>query len=399
MGTPVRGHPGMAGIASGERFTGVHSATSAFRILLRGAGNDVDEATLFAAGGGVGIGVFAFHYETFSSLFLAGRHLWHDDLLFLENLAARLGVTLDVRETGSRAKAERDLFEALERGPTTAFVDLATLGHRGGVEAYYVVTVVDASREAGTARLADLAETPVEVPLDVLADARAKHRKFKNRLVSLGSVPTELDLAAAVPPGLRACVDGFRNPQMKGFHRNFTLDALDALAARMRGSGKDSWEQVFPPGPRLWMALASFYEYVEHYGTGGGLMRPFWADALRTASGRIEGDLAPVASAYDSLGAAWSDAARAALTEDVEAFAALRRMVDETYAIYLASGTEARGELSQRREARRVLVSSRFPLGPEEARSHVAQLADRVEDLAAREREALDGLAQRLDEA
>ena len=378
---------------------GIHSATSAFRALLRHAGHDVDEATLLAVGGGIGIGVFAFHYETFSSLFLAGRHLWHDDLLFLENLATRLDIALDVRETGSAAKAERDLLEALERGPAIAFVDLGTLRYRGGVEAYYVVTVLDASPEDGTARIADLAEAPVELPLERLAAGRAMHRKFKNRLITLADVPAALDIAGALSPGVRACVDGFRNPQMKGFQKNFTLAALDTLATRMRGSGKDAWKAVFPPGPRLWGALASFYEYVEHYGTGGGLMRPLWADALRAAAGRTTLDLAGVAESYDALGAAWSDAANAALPNDVEPFAGLRRTIDDTYATYWASGADEPDELERLRQDRHAQIDAPFPLDGEGAAAHVAQLADRMEDLVARERAALNALAASLGEA
>lgn len=382
-----------------EDVAGVHAATAALRILLRQAGHDVAEADLLAAGGGVGIGVFGFRYETFSSLFLAGRHLWHDDLLFYENLAGRLRVALDVRETTSQQKAERDLFDALEDGPVIAFVDLGTLGYRGGVEAYYVVTVLEADAEAGIAVIADLAEAPTTLPLATLAQGRARHRKFKNRLVRLASVPRDLDLASATAAGLAACVDGFENPQMGGFHKNFTLEALDTLAKRMRGSGKDAWAQVFPPGPRRWSALASFYEHVEHYGTGGGLMRPFWASALRSADARVEADLGPVADAYDAAGAAWSEAARAALPGDVDAFAAMRDRIDETYAAYYASGGDAGEDLGRIRDARRELRERGFPLSEEASREHIEGLADRMEDIAARERAALRALATAVGRA
>ena len=379
-----------------EDLAGVHSATTAFRLLLRHSGHDVLEEDLLAIGGGIGIGVFAFRYDDFSSLFLAGRHLWHDDLLFIERLADRLGVELDVRETGSGAKAERDLFAALEQGPVIAFVDLGSLQYRGGVEAYYVVTVLEASEESGTARIADLAEEPVDVPLERLSEGRARHRKFKNRLVRIARAPKRIDVAAALPGGLRACIDGFRNPRMPGYHRNFTVDALDTLAGRMRGAGKDSWKQVFPPGPRLWGALAAFYEYVEHYGTGGGLMRPFWAESLATAGSRTGLDLASVSHAYGDLGRAWSEAAHAALPDDVDAFASLRRTIDDTYATYYASATGAADELDRLRDERRKQVHADFPLSDADTHRHVEHLADHVDGLAARERAALDALEAAL---
>ena len=67
------------------------------RILLTHAGvrNPVNkkpfsEAMLFGIAGGIGIGVAAFHYaqENFSTFFIAGRHLWFDDLLYVEKLSA-----------------------------------------------------------------------------------------------------------------------------------------------------------------------------------------------------------------------------------------------------------------------------------------------------------------------
>ena len=391
--------PGAARSASGAAdgsaanapgLAGIHSATTAFRILANHAGFEPSEAALLAAGGGVGIGVFAFQYPEFSSFFLAGRHLWHDDLAFLQGLAGRLDVRLEVTETAGAKKAESNLRDALDHGPVIAFVDLGTLGHRGAVEAYYVVVVLGIDDEAGTARIADLVEAPLEIPLETLARGRARHRKFKNRLVRIADTPGSFDLAAASKEGLRACVGGLEDPPMRG--SNFRLDGLDALAQRMRGTGKDSWAEVFPPGPRLWSALGSFYEYVEHYGTGGGLMRPFFADALREAGGRLDLDATPAADAYDALGQAWSTAARAALPEYVPEFAALREAVDDTYAAYDAQGAEARHELEAAAARRKALHDSVFPLAAKDVRAHLERTSDHVDAIARLERGAFDRL-------
>src|SRR5262245_42188191 len=114
-------------------------ATNCLRILLEHAGiNNPDskkpfsEAMLFGIAGGVGIGVAAFHYakENFSSFFIAGRHSWFDDLLYLQEACGRLGIKTKVRETGSAKQADKDLREALEDGPCIAWVDSAHLPHR-----------------------------------------------------------------------------------------------------------------------------------------------------------------------------------------------------------------------------------------------------------------------------
>lgn len=369
---------------------GVHAATTALRILLRHAGHDVPEPALVLAGGGVGIGVFAFRYDEFSSLFLAGRHLWHDDLAFLTGLARRLDTQLEVRETGGAKKARTDLLEMLEDGPVAAFVDLGTLGHRGGTEAYYVVTVLSADEDAGTARIADLAPSPIEVPLDRLKQARAKHRSFKNRLVRIAATPETLDLEGAISAGLHACVRGFDDPPMKG--SNFRLDGLDTLAKRMRGSGKDAWSETFPPGPRLWSALASFYEYVERYGTGGGLMRSLFASSLSDVAHLGGRDLSPAAEAYAKLGSAWTDAANAALPDDVPALAELRATIDRTYDAYLVHGQDGADEIAEAQAHREALLARPFPLPDDAAMRLVHGLSQHVEALVELERDALDAL-------
>src|SRR5690606_165829 len=58
-------------------------------------------------------------------------------------------------------------------------------------------------------------------------------------------------------------------------------------------------------------ALTSLYEYVEHYGTGGGLCRGIFAEGLKDL-----GQAEP-AKAYAALARAWSEAAAAALPDEV----------------------------------------------------------------------------------
>ena len=368
---------------------GIDAATTAFRLLLEHANVWLDERQLLLAGGGIGIGVFTFSYPDFSTLFIAGRHLWHDDLAYLQGLAERIGVSLEVRETGSRKRAASDLLELLEQGPVIAFVDLATLGHRGGLEAYYVVTVLEADGMSGMARIADLADRPIEVPLALLADARARHKKFRNRLLRLRSAEGVSATRQAIQAGLRACADGLVESPMKGFGSNFTLDSLGLLAGRMRGKGKESWQQVFPPGPRLWNALRSLYEYVEHYGSGGGLLRPLFAAALEAEYGA-----SAAGSAYSELGGSWSRLARTALDPEVSEFDRLARLIDESYGVYDALGPDSTAELQRLRRQIGEVMELPFPLSAADSQRLLERLAGQVEELEAGERSAREELAR-----
>jgi len=96
-------------------FAGSVPATTALRGLLEHAGvrdphtgAPFSEAMLFGMAGGIGIGVFSFLYEkeNFASFFLAGRHLLHDSLAYLQSACKRLGIEPVVQETAGAKAAE-----------------------------------------------------------------------------------------------------------------------------------------------------------------------------------------------------------------------------------------------------------------------------------------------------
>jgi hypothetical protein len=303
---------------------GIHPETTALRILAIHAGRpEVTEETALAVAGGLGAGVFAFHYqkERFSSLFLAGRHSWEDGRRFMEAGARRLGLDPVVAETGSQRQAATQLADALERGPVAAWVDSASLSYRAAPQlhqggGYHVVVVY--AIDGDEAVIGDLFDEPVRLPLTELAHARARIAKHKNRLLSVAA-PTRRgaspDIAEAARDGLRAGAAALAEEP----RRNFSVRAFDDLAKRMSGSsGSESWARVFPRGKQLWTGLSSLHRFVETYFTGGGLMRPLGARAIAETADRIgDASLASVATRYERIGRAWTDLADAALPDDV----------------------------------------------------------------------------------
>ena len=172
-------------------------------------------------------------------------------------------------------------------GPAIAWCDYVTLETRGipmemAGGGYHVVVVRSIDEAAGTATIDDLRPTET-IDLERL-DARPRPDREgpQSRDVGRRDAPATPTLPAAVLAGLRATVDGLRNPRSS----NFGLGAFERLADRFTSTGgRDSMAAVFPRGRRLWVALRSVYEYVEVYGTGGGLMRPMFARGL-AAGGR-----------------------------------------------------------------------------------------------------------------
>lgn len=386
--------------AEAPRRGGLHYATSGFRSLWAartarqgadGVGQPPDEARLLLLGGGIGMGVFTFRYQDGSTLFLAGRHRWDDDLAFLTGLAERCGWRLGVSETGGAATARRALERALEHGPVLAFVELAALGHRGPREAYYLVVVRGIDAASGTALVEDLLPEVVKVPLDTLAAARARHRGFRHRLVWLEARTRAPGAAEAARAGVRACVEGLTRAARPSFRANMTLAGLERLAARTRSRGKEGWAAVFPPGPRMFGALLSFYENVE-LASGPGLLRPHYARALDGAVDVLGPGAAEAAESYRLLGHAWSAAARAALPDAVPAFTRARELADRAARAYREEGAAARPRIEALWRERHALVRGPYPLDDDASAALRERLAESIETLARSERAAAAAL-------
>jgi len=271
---------------------------------------------------------------------------------------------------------------------------MAHLPHRGLPKAYsgmmyHLVTVYDADPVAGMARIGDAADEPIEIPLAALAEARGRIKSQKHRLLQVTGAVGPLDLSRLVKEGLRACHEALTWPKMK----NFSLEAFKGWADRIHGSsGKESWDRMFPIGAHLWRGLTSIYEYIEVYGTGGGLMRPLYAEFFAEAAEAL-GDpvLRELGERYAEMGRGWSALAGAALPSDVPLFRKAKEAFDARSEITLSgegAADEMRsvwarlGELGQ--EAREC-----FPLTPAQAEALRQDLKGRIETLYQGEKEAL----------
>lgn len=396
--------PAVTGPA-GFHLPGNVPATTALRVLLKAANvrpdgvDGISEAMLFGIAGGVGAGVFAFRYEKedFSSFFVAGRHLWQDDLAYLQSACQRLGVSVEVKESGGKKAADKQLREALAEGsPVVAWVDRAGLPRyvmpesaAGGL--YHVVTVYKIDDAASEAVIGDLADDPERIPLDVFAASRARIKKQKNRILRVTEAGKPFDLQAAVVTGVAACHDtlvgrgAVKPPGGKAMASNFTLDAFKTWGDRLHGSSdKQSWEKMFRPGVNLWRGLTSIYSFIP-YGTGGGLSRPLYAEFFREAAPLLKSPLLDkLAERYEKLGVAWDELAEAVLPEDVDLFHRFGELAVERTELTLSGGAEAMsrlqeiaGELSELEAS----AAADFPLTADECDGLLADLQSRVLEL------------------
>ena len=355
---------------------------------------------LFGIAGGIGTGVFSFVYEKddFASLFFGARHYWQDDEAYLRKAIERIGLRAEVRESSSTAAAEKALRAILESNrPAIAFVEAGLLPHRatkpeylGG--GYHVVTVHGVDDTRGVVLIGDLAGRPIPVPAADFAAARARIRKFKNRLIAVtgdaGATPSLPDL---VREGLAGCYRGLAGEgAIANARRNFTLDALSDLADRMTANGRDSWAKQIPPGARFWNVLTMAHHFVAHafsdQGTGGGLCRPLFAEFLDEASGILRDTrLGEAAAGYRALGVRWTAFANAALPAGVPIFDKARKLM--TRRAELRAGNidaKAINALAKAETSLQDLAMEAgdcFPLSEEQSAALRTDLAARVREL------------------
>lgn len=394
--TPTPGKPGSF------HFPGSVPAAAALRALLAQAGvraphtrAPFSEAMVFGIAGGIGAGMFTFHYaqEDFSSFYVAGRHLWQDHLAWTLAATRRFKVPATVREASGNKPAEKQLRELLAGGRPV----MLWLTFRGMM--YHLATVHTIDDAAGVALVGDLADALIPVPLPALAAARARVKKDKNRALALEPAVAKLpDLAELVREGIGACAAALA----KGRTKNFTLDAFATWAERLDGSkAPDAWEKIFPPGPLLYQGLKAIAEYIEYYGTGGGLCRPLFAEFLEEASSALgDKSLAALADRYAELGRNWSALATAALPEQVPLFRETRELLGQRHEAVTALGEEeASGgaECWQRIQQMNAKVKDGFPLDAVESAALRRELKRRVLELVAGERDALAAMTRWLE--
>jgi hypothetical protein len=400
---------------AGSHLTGNVPATTALRALITAAGvraphtkEPFTEAMLFGIAGGIGVGMFSFLYEkeNFASFFVAGRNDWANDVRYLTRATERLGADAQVAE-GVKPSTQAISSALEEEQPCIVWLDAAGLPYKSMPKMYsgmasHVVVLYAVDEASKTARIGDLSDDPIDIPLEVLVAARGRIKKDKNRVMTVraGKLPA---LATLVRGGLEACRDGLMGANaIGGSKTNFSLEALRVWGTRLHGSrDKESWERVFTPGARLWRGLTSINEYVEHYGTGGGLSRPLFAEFLGEAADALgRKPLRALADRYAELGRAWSDLADAALPDDVPAMREAKLLLARRSELLHSDGPAATEDVRQSWQRLDELAKSaqaQFPLSDSAVTDLRADLQRRVLALYEAEVSAHAALAKALE--
>lgn len=327
-----------------QQFGGSHSEFAALTntMAYQGVrdpetGGSLSEAMLFGIGSGIGMSYFSFHYEGYVptlSINVTGRYKAKYGAV-LQRTVTRLGLEPRARATNSPKVALKHLRAGLSEGKpiiVEMMADLPSLPlhpYERFSEHAMVVYGIDDRRQV--AYLADSAARPVQMPLDVLSDARAAFNPLKN--FSLTVEPGEIDVPAALRQGIKHTVGSILNPPTP--KRNFGLNALLKWAELMVDQGDRGWQAAFQPGQDLFGALAAVFAQAELTGGDGGAMRDLYADFLAAASSRLDiPGLAEVAGMYREIVPLWTELAESALPDAVPQLSRAKALMRRKWALY-----------------------------------------------------------------
>jgi hypothetical protein len=312
-------------MAAATFLPGAHFETANVRNLLWKSGIEISEAMCLGIGGGIAAGYqYCPSAGNYVSVQGSGVQLIPRVKMMTTNGAwyrdtfERLGIAMDVRESTGKKAAAANLQAGLEEGKwvvcwTTPLGLAQTLNWTATCGMY---TVLARSVNGGMVEYSDHVSVR-RMSLEEFTAARDRVCSFKNRTMTIAAEGAKPDWKEAVKAGLRETAGDFVKPRLGTFNLPGLKEGVGLLNGR---KNKRAWPVVFP-GERVLMPMRDLYESIE-LGTGGGLMRPLYAEFLEEAAkllGRKE--LSALAERYRELGVRWTAFAEFLLPE---AFAATR---------------------------------------------------------------------------
>ncbi len=266
-----------------QALDGCHCVTSSFRKICAFNGYDISEEMLLGLGAGLG---FIYWHQRGTLPFLGGRS--NSD--FNRELTRRTGVQIVEHETGSPARAERELLRLLDAGqPVCLYADMAYLTYLGMPEGVHfgghAIVVAGYDPALKQVVISDLAPDMTgaktghfyTLSLEQLALARAsKHQPFppKHHWFTF-------DFTHAHPPDRTALYEAIDQTAHAMLHppiKNMGVAGIRTAATRVR-----HWPELFD-AQTLRAALCNVYVYTEIGGTGGGLFRYMYSRFLNEAA-------------------------------------------------------------------------------------------------------------------
>jgi hypothetical protein len=357
------------------------------------------EAMLMGVSGGAVMGYFSFAYKGYDPM---ARILTRNTFDPLDTMLSRLGVVQHRRQTSIPQKGLQNLLHILEDGmPAIVWADAVSLPYNNNLGigedmwAMFPIVVYGYDEANDTVHIADRAQVPLTVTTEVLADARARVKKEKFRVLTLDP-PDPEKLVTAVQMGIWDCIKLYTEAPPKGSKNNFGLQAYRWWHELLtRPKARLSWAREFPPGRKMYAGLTSAFFDVNIFGKHGDAERDVFADFLDEASIVLDKPaLKDVAQQFRRSAEAWAALSLALLPDDIPPFRETRELMLRRRDCFHTQGNAALDEIKLidgRLETLKEEVAADFPLDEagvvamrENIATHVMQIHDIEQEAVAR---------------
>ncbi|GAB5490274.1 MAG: hypothetical protein Phog2KO_04890 [Phototrophicaceae bacterium] len=363
-------------------------------------GQAFSEALLFGVSGGMNFGYFYFHYDGYDPQI---NILTRNTFNLFEPILERLGIAQEIKQTTSADKGCENLLDALENGDAPIVeADMYSLPYNAlayDEGMWGMMPLLVYGYDNNTAYIADRARIGLTVSTEELDTARARIKKNKHKIITLG-IPNEAKLTSAVTMGIWDCIKLFTEKPPKGSANNFGFKAYQRwIKLLTKAKTKGSWAKTLSSGRELYTGLTSAFHFSQEFGKDDSYTaeRMMMADFLEEASLILDKpDLTEIAPKFRLAGDAWQVLGQQLLPDDVPLLKETREIMTQKHSLFLNEGhqsTDKRLELSQREEDLKV-KSEDFPLSEEEITQLQANIAEQVSIVHDLEHDAIISLRE-----
>lgn len=363
-------------------FNGLHWETGTVRNVLAyqgikapHTGKPYSEALLMGVSGGAAFGYFLFDYKGHDPILsLITRNTFDP----LETLFERLGIPQTVLQSTDPHKGEVNLLKILESGrPAIVWADMFSLPYNAlqyDENNWSMFPVVVFGSDDEQVYIADRSSQALTVSKYDFEKARGRVKKDKFRVISLDS-PDEGKLVSAVQKGLWQCIRLFTETPPKGTRNNFGFAAYRHWAQMLTNTrNPQGWTRFFPPGSRLYAALAGFnpmtgvYGWARIWGAGQGAERGMYADFLNEAAVILNRPgLNRAADLFRESQASWFALSETALPEEIPLLKETRGLIQRRHDLFIHQGDAVMDQIhhiDRVLSKNRMIASQEFPISP-----------------------------------
>lgn len=378
----------------------IHNALALQGIKAPHTGKSYSEALLLGVSGGIAFGYFTFEYKGYlPHVAVLPRNTFNPFSTILE----RLGIAQDVQQTNKADIAEKNLRQALESGQyPILWADAFSLPYNGlgtNEAIWGMMPILAVELEDGRVIIADRSSQPLRVSMADLTKARGRVKEDRYRLITFDA-PQPAKLASAVQKGISQAIALFTEKPPRGGRDNFGFAAYAKLAEMLVNTrNKHSWERYFPPGIRMYHALAGSpvqpgaYHWIMTWGAADGAERGLYADFLDEAARILyKPALEDAAAKFRESYQLWLAFANALLPDDLPLLGESKKLIDQKQALFCNDGEQALREIQRINTRLYELLKaseSDFPLSNAAAVEFRANLRDILLKISAVEQKAV----------